>query len=367
MSVILRLYSYLIGDRTWGRTEKQGSVAPRSLSAACSSNDALHRYSSWITTPASILSTGPPLSSSKAHQVPLSRWLYSGARPIEKSKLCQPILIRFGGTQDVFPHHAHDIFGVQAETTSSTSALVELASFRTRLAWRLQSPDLEQQASSPLAQVDLRSSKLGPGAAHIDIIIPPAVDQEEGPASFSLPSHDQQFIEEIALPNTYSDPSSVSAATSQADSSGESAIFDGAHNIADDDASVFSSASSCSLRPRKESVSHAGFRYTFLSRLGEGATSHVMLAHVIAIDEAEARRSHVAVKVFHKPQMVESKVNRSSSDMVPAVASIIREINFLRSFTEGPDISAFLTPLLASFQDDENVYLVMVSAPRLSS
>ncbi|KAJ6630412.1 kinase-like domain-containing protein [Mycena sp. CBHHK59/15] len=111
-------------------------------------------------------------------------------------------------------------------------------------------------------------------------------------------------------------------------------------------------------------VYHNGAQYTFCFRLGEGATSHVMLALVQY--PGEDGEHYVAVKILNKPGIVHSLNERESSSqkstmLIPTAALINGETAILRQFLNAQTgtCSPFLTPLLASFQDDQNVYLVM--------
>ncbi|KAJ7753417.1 kinase-like domain-containing protein [Mycena maculata] len=86
-----------------------------------------------------------------------------------------------------------------------------------------------------------------------------------------------------------------------------------------------------------------GSRFVLCSHLSEGSTSHVMLARVLFPGACEEQ--DVAVKVISKARAV----------------SALRD----RGRVEPSGHSPFLTPLLAAFQDKNNVYLVMTLHHRL--
>ncbi|KAJ7500439.1 kinase-like domain-containing protein [Mycena galericulata] len=106
---------------------------------------------------------------------------------------------------------------------------------------------------------------------------------------------------------------------------------------------------------------YKGAQFTFRSRLGEGSTSHVMLAH--ALFPGATPEQNVAIKVINKLDAA-SRVRKLSerdmkwTTMVPTATTINREVEILKGF-QARGNSAFLTPLLAAFQDETNVYLVM--------
>jgi serine/threonine protein kinase len=113
-------------------------------------------------------------------------------------------------------------------------------------------------------------------------------------------------------------------------------------------------------------------KYTFQFRLGEGATGRVMLAHAVYPGDSEEHQ--VAIKVFSKGHTIDrgrqalTLWNMESNEqrrklmisMIPRSDVINSETNLLKGFYDAEHQSPFLTSLLAAFQDEKNVYLVMV-------
>ena len=107
------------------------------------------------------------------------------------------------------------------------------------------------------------------------------------------------------------------------------------------------------VKPAPQLHSPTGQTYTVAFRIGEGATSHVMYA---TTDDG----SEVAIKVVHKPQLAffHAHPEERGATFVPTAASIMKERSFLQKVTDAK--VPFATPLLDSFQDQTNIYFVMV-------
>ncbi|KAJ7700673.1 kinase-like domain-containing protein [Mycena rosella] len=114
----------------------------------------------------------------------------------------------------------------------------------------------------------------------------------------------------------------------------------------------------CSEPPAPQ-LEHRGATFTLRARLGEGALSRVVLAG--AHFPGLCGTQDVAVEVISKARAVARRRRTTSwADMVLTARGIASEIAILRAVR-----SPFLTPLLAAFQDGENVYLVMTLARRM--
>ncbi|KAJ7119126.1 kinase-like domain-containing protein [Mycena epipterygia] len=108
-----------------------------------------------------------------------------------------------------------------------------------------------------------------------------------------------------------------------------------------------------------------GAEFVLRARLGGGATSHIMLARALWPGASEMQ--DVAIKVINKEQ-VSLRRSRQHGQWTTTVATpetIKSEIAILKRFMDPALLtpSPFLTPLLAAFQDEANVYLVMRMYP----
>ncbi|KAJ6606024.1 kinase-like domain-containing protein [Mycena vulgaris] len=106
---------------------------------------------------------------------------------------------------------------------------------------------------------------------------------------------------------------------------------------------------------------HRGAAFILRARIGDGAMGHVILG--AAVFPGVRTEQNVAIKVISKRQAVLRRARKIQSDssmtMVATPARITLEVETLKRFVESP----FLTPLLAAFQDEANVYLVMRMYP----
>ncbi|KAJ6548095.1 kinase-like domain-containing protein, partial [Mycena vulgaris] len=102
---------------------------------------------------------------------------------------------------------------------------------------------------------------------------------------------------------------------------------------------------------------HRGAAFVLHACIGEGATGHVMRG--AAVFPGARIEQNVAIKVISKRQAVLRRARRRQGDpskaMIAAPAGIMLEVETLKRFVDSP----FLTPLLAAFQNEANVYLVM--------
>jgi hypothetical protein len=111
------------------------------------------------------------------------------------------------------------------------------------------------------------------------------------------------------------------------------------------------------------SLKHRGTIYTLSHRLGEGSTSHVLMARARFPDGCEEQ--DVAIKVISKSvqayRLGQGRIKHLDwTTMVATTETINSETEILKGFLDSGEHGPFLKPLLAAFQDNTNVYLVMV-------